>query len=174
MKLSTLEDLLVHELRDLYSAENQITKALPKMVKTAQSANLKNAFQEHLEVTQKQIERLDEIFEKLDKSSRGPKCAAMEGLLKEGKDLMSEDAEPAVMDAALIAAAQRVEHYEIAGYGCARTFARLLGHDKIALTLQEILDEEAEADTTLTELAESEINPSATVGAAKGNGAAAE
>jgi ferritin-like metal-binding protein YciE len=165
MKLATLSDLLVHELRDLYSAENQITKALPKMVKAAHSEALQKAFQEHLEVTERQIERLNEVFEALDKSSLGPKCEAMEGLLAEGKHLMSEDADPSVMDAGLIAAAQRVEHYEIAGYGCARTFARLLGHDKIADLLQQTLDEEAQADVTLTELAESEINEQASVAA---------
>jgi ferritin-like metal-binding protein YciE len=168
MKLATLDDLLIHELRDLHSAESQIVKALPKMVKAAHSDDLKAAFQEHLEATRKQIERLDEIFETLGHGTRGSKCAAMEGLLKEGKDLMAEDAEPAVMDAGLIAAAQRVEHYEIAGYGCARTFARLLGHHKIAEMLQQTLDEEAEADCKLTELAESEINVQATAGSAGG------
>jgi ferritin-like metal-binding protein YciE len=170
MKLATLSDLLVHELRDLYSAENQIVKALPKMVKAAHSEALQKAFQEHLEVTERQIERLNEVFEALDKSSRGPKCEAMEGLLAEGKHLMAEDADPSVMDAGLIAAAQRVEHYEIAGYGCARTFARLLGHDKIADVLQQTLDEEAQADVTLTELAESEINEQASVASGGGQG----
>ena len=166
MKLSTLDDLLLHELRDLHSAESQITKALPKMVKKASSEALKRAFQAHLEVTERQLERLDEIFEKLEKSSRGPKCEAMEGLLTEGQSLMHEDADPAVMDAGLIAAAQRVEHYEIAAYGCARTFARLLGHEEIADLLEQTLREEAEADTTLTELATSEINVQASHGAA--------
>jgi ferritin-like metal-binding protein YciE len=170
MKLATLDDLLIHELRDLYSAESQIVKALPKMVKAAHSDGLKAAFQEHLAVTEKQIERLDEIFEKLEQSTRGSKCVAMEGLLKEGKELMAEEAEPAVMDAGMIAAAQRVEHYEIAGYGCARTFARLLGHEAIAQLLQQTLDEEADADAKLTELAESEINVQATAGSASGEG----
>lgn len=165
MRLSSLDDLLLHELRDLYSAENQITKALPTMAKAAHSAALGKAFQEHLEVTEHHVERLEEIFKTLDASSRGPKCAAMEGLLNEGQALMQEDADPAVMDAALIAAAQRVEHYEMAGYGCARTFARQLGHEKIAKMLQETLDEEAEADESLTELAESGINAQAIVGA---------
>ena len=157
-KLNSLEDLLLHELRDLYSAEKQLLKALPKMAKAATSEALKEAFQEHLAVTEKQIERLDEIFTELDKSSRGPKCAAMEGLVEEASELMKEDADEMVMDAGLIAAAQRVEHYEMAGYGCARTFARTLGHDRIAEMLQETLDEEAEADEKLTALAESEIN----------------
>jgi ferritin-like metal-binding protein YciE len=157
-KLKSLDDLLLHELRDLYSAEKQLMKALPKMAKAATSEALKEAFQEHLAVTEKQIERLDEIFTELDKSSRGPKCAAMEGLVEEASELMKEDAEETVMDAGLIASAQRVEHYEMAGYGCARTFARTLGYDRIAEMLQETLDEEAEADEKLTALAESEIN----------------
>ncbi len=170
MKLATLDDLLLHELRDLHSAEHQITKAMPKMVKAAHSESLKHALQEHLDVTERQVERLDEIFRKLDRSSRGPKCEAMEGLLAEGKHLMAEDADPAVLDAGLIAAAQRVEHYEIAGYGCARTFAHLLGHEDIAEMLQQTLDEEADADVKLTDLAMSEINPRASVGASDGGG----
>jgi ferritin-like metal-binding protein YciE len=157
-KLNSLDDLLLHELRDLYSAEKQLTRALPKMAKAATSEALKEAFQEHLAVTEKQLERLEEIFTELDKSSRGPKCAAMEGLIEEASELMKEDADPVVLDAGLIAAAQRVEHYEMAGYGCARTFARTLGYDRIADMLQETLDEEGEADETLTKLAESEIN----------------
>jgi ferritin-like metal-binding protein YciE len=158
MKLGTLQDLLVDELKDLYSAENQIIKALPKMVKKASAAELKKAFQEHLEVTREQAVRLEKVCKMLDVSPKGKKCKAMEGLLEEGKEVMSEDAEPSVMDAALIAAAQRVEHYEMAGYGCVRTFAKLLGHDEVAELLQETLDEEAEADQTLTSLAESVIN----------------
>src|ERR1019366_7810850 len=121
MKLGTLQDLLVDELKDLYSAENQIIKALPKMVKKASAAELKKAFQEHLEVTREQAVRLEKVCKMLDVSPKGKKCKAMEGLLEEGKEVMSEDAEPSVMDAALIAAAQRVEHYEMAGYGCVRT-----------------------------------------------------
>lgn len=160
-KLKSLEDLLLHELRDLYSAEKQLLRALPKMAKAATSQALKDAFQEHLEVTEKQLERLEEIFTELDKSSRGPKCAAMEGLVEEASELMKEDADDMVMDAGLIASAQRVEHYEMAGYGCARTFARTLGLDRIADMLQETLDEEAEADEKLTALAESEINAEA-------------
>jgi ferritin-like metal-binding protein YciE len=173
MKLATLNDLLLHELRDLYSAEQQLTKALPKMIDAAHSEALKKAFHEHLDVTERQVERLNEVFKMLDRSSRGPRCEAMEGLLKEGQHLMHEDADPAVMDAGLIAAAQRVEHYEIAGYGCARTFARLLGHEEVAELLQQTLDEEAEADAALTELAVSEINVQATVGASKGDASGA-
>src|SRR4051794_19802389 len=133
MDLDTLKELYVNELRDLYSAENQIIKALPKMAKAASSDELREAFEEHLEQTKGQVERLDQIFERLEMSSRGPKCKAMEGLIEEGKELLEEkDVEEAVLDAALIGAAQRVEHYEIAGYGCARTFARLLGEEEIA------------------------------------------
>jgi ferritin-like metal-binding protein YciE len=161
MKLKTLHDLYVDELKDLYSAEQQILKALPKMVKKASAPELANAFEEHLKVTEGQVERLDKIFEMLEVSPRGKKCKAMEGLLEEGKEVMSEDADPAVMDAALIAAAQRVEHYEMAGYGCVRTFARLMGYADAAELLQETLEEEADADKTLTELAESVINAEA-------------
>ena len=158
MKLESLQDLLVDELKDLYSAENQIIKALPKMVKTATSDELKKAFEEHLEVTKEHVNRLEQVCKMLDVSPKGKKCKAMEGLLEEGKEVMSEDVEPSVMDAALIAAAQRVEHYEMAGYGTVRTFAKQLGHDDAAELLQETLNEEAQADETLTELAESTIN----------------
>ncbi len=169
MKLKTLEDLLVKELRDLYSAEKQLIKALPKMAKAANSEALQAAFSEHLEVTKEQAKRLESIFETLDVSSRGPKCAAMEGLIEEGDEMMEEEAAPAVMDAGLIGAAQRVEHYEMAGYGVARTFARLLGHDEVADLLQETLDEEGDADKALTKLAESEINVEAAAGAEGGD-----
>jgi ferritin-like metal-binding protein YciE len=158
MKLNSLNDLLIKELRDLYSAEKQLIRALPKMAKAANSAALQEAIEEHLEVTKEQAQRLEDIFEMLSASSRGPKCAAMEGLIEEGEELLEQDAEAHVRDAGLIGAAQRVEHYEIAGYGVARTFARLLGHDKVADLLQTTLDEEAATDKKLTELAESEIN----------------
>jgi ferritin-like metal-binding protein YciE len=158
MKLKSLHDLYVDELKDLYNAEHQILKALPKMIKAATSTDLADAFQDHLQVTEGQVVRLEKIFKMLEVSPKGKKCKAMEGLLEEGKELMSEDAEPTVMDAGLIAAAQRVEHYEMAGYGCVRTFARLLGYDKAADLLQETLDEEADADKKLTDLAESVIN----------------
>src|SRR5689334_550179 len=130
MKMKTLEDLLAHELKDLYSAEKQLTKALPKMAKAASSDALREAFEGHLEETEEQISRLEQVFEKLELPSRGHKCKAMEGLIEEGKEILEEDMEDNVRDAALIAAAQRVEHYEIAGYGCARTFAELLGHQE--------------------------------------------
>jgi ferritin-like metal-binding protein YciE len=158
LKLHSLEDLFADELRDLYSAENMIVKALPKMAKAASSPELQHAFQEHLEQTNHQVERLEQIFEQLDLSSRGKKCKAMEGLLEEGKEILKAEAEPAVLDAALIGAAQRVEHYEIAGYGCARTYARLLGHEEAANLLQQTLDEESATDKKLTHLAETIIN----------------
>jgi ferritin-like metal-binding protein YciE len=158
MALNSLHDLYVNELKDLYSAENQLLKALPKMAKAADSEELRAAFEEHLEVTKAQVERLDKIFQELDSSPTGKKCKAMEGLIEEGDEVMEEGGEPAVLDAALIAAAQRVEHYEIAGYGCVRTFARLLDYKEAAALLQETLDEEADADRKLTELAEAVIN----------------
>jgi ferritin-like metal-binding protein YciE len=158
MKLETLHDLYVDELKDLYSAEHQLVKALPKMAKAASDPQLAKAFTDHLAETEGQVERLDKIFKSLDVSPKGKTCKAMEGLLKEGKEVMAEEAEPTVMDAALIAAAQRVEHYEMAGYGCVRTFARLLGEDEAADLLQATLDEEGAADKKLTKLAETVIN----------------
>lgn len=161
MKLKTLHDLYVDELKDLYNAENQLLKALPKMAKAASDPQLAQAFTDHLEETTGHVDRLEKIFKKLDASPKGKKCKAMEGLLEEGKDLMAEDADPSVMDAALIAAAQRVEHYEMAGYGCVRTYARLLGYEEAADLLQETLDEEGTADKKLTDLAETVINAEA-------------
>src|SRR3954462_9888202 len=138
MKLEDLQDLFVDQLKDLYSAENQLAKALPKMAKAATNEELKDAFQTHLEETKGHAERLQEVFEKLGASPRGKKCKAMEGLIEEGKEAMEEDAEPEVMDAALIAAAQRVEHYEIAGYGTVRAYAELLSDQESARILQGI------------------------------------
>jgi ferritin-like metal-binding protein YciE len=158
MPLDSLYHLYLNELRDLYNAENQLMKALPRMAKAASHPDLKAAFAEHLEVTQGQVERLAGIFEELGEKPTGKKCKAMEGLVAEGREVIDEDGEPAVKDAALIAAAQRVEHYEMAGYGCVRTFATLLGYADAADLLQQTLDEEKEADQTLTELAESVIN----------------
>jgi len=168
MSLRTMEDLLVHELKDLYNAENQIVKALPKMVKAANSPELQKAFEDHLEETKNQVQRLEEIFQQLELPQRGKKCKAMEGLLEEGKDVVDEDAEPHVKDAALIAAAQRVEHYEIAGYGTAQAFAKLLGHETIAELLHQTLEEEKGADVKLTQLAETAINMEAVGAAAEG------
>jgi len=163
-RLDSMQDLLVMELRDLYSAEKQLVKALPKMAKAAHSEKLKEAITEHLEVTKGQVERLDQIFEELEVSSRGPKCAAMEGLIEEGSELIEKrkQADEAVFDAALIGAAQKVEHYEIAGYGTARSFAQHLGLENVIALLEETLEEEKSTDVSLTELAESEINIEAT------------
>jgi ferritin-like metal-binding protein YciE len=152
MELKDLRDLFIEELRDLYSAESQIIKALPKMTKAASSAELKSGFEEHLEQTKEHLTRLEQIFESLDQSPKGKKCNGMEGLLEEGKELMEEDASPEVMDAGLISAAQHVEHYEIAGYGCVRTYAELLGDKKAAGLLQKTLDEEKQTDQKLTKL----------------------
>jgi len=158
MKLKSLRDLFVEELKDLYSAENQLIKALPKMAKGANTPELQEAFQEHLEQTREHAARLEKIFEQLEAKSRGKKCKAMEGLIEEGKEILQEDGEPEVRDAAIIAAAQRVEHYEIAGYGCARTFATILGENEAAELLGQTLDEEKETDAKLTELAMNSIN----------------
>ena len=154
MELSSLEDLFIDELKDLYSAENQLTKALPKMAKAASSKELKAGFEKHLKQTEGHVERLEQICEELEVSPKGKKCKAMEGLIEEGSEVIDEDAEPEVKDAALIAAAQRVEHYEIAGYGCVRTYAKLLGHNSAMKLLQQTLDEEGDTDKTLTKLAE--------------------
>ena len=161
MKLNSLEDLLHHELKDLYSAETQLLKALPKMSDAATHPDLKAAFDEHLSQTEQHVERLEEIAERLEKKLTGHKCKAMEGLIEEGKDLISEDAEDSVRDAGLIGAAQRVEHYEIAGYGTARTLAECLGYDEVAEILEETLAEEKETDSRLTALAEESINAEA-------------
>jgi ferritin-like metal-binding protein YciE len=162
-KLTTLQDLLVMELKDLYSAENQIIKALPKMIKAATSEKLRTALEEHLEETKEQAARLEKVCEEIGASPSGHKCAAMEGLIEEGKEILEQKgkAADAVLDAAIITAAQRVEHYEMAGYGCAATFAKLLGFDKAAKMLGETLEEEKNADSKLTEIAESEINADA-------------
>lgn len=158
MEIDSLRKLYVDELKDLYSAEKQIIQALPRMAKKASNDKLRQAFEEHLEVTRMQVERLDRIFEMLGKSPRGKKCKGMEGLVEEGKEMMQEDMEDDVMDAALIAAAQRIEHYEIAGYGTVRTYAQLLGEKEHVKLLQQTLDEEGNTDKKLTQLAESEIN----------------
>ena len=161
MELETLKDLYIHELKDLYSAEKQITKALPKMAKAATNEELSAGFEEHLEQTKEHIARLEKILASHDEATRGPKCKGMEGLLKEGDEMVEEDAEDEVRDAGLIAAAQRVEHYEIAGYGCARTYAELLGDQQSAELLQTTLTEESETDKKLTRLAKSVINVAA-------------
>ena len=158
-KMVSLDELYVDALKDLYSAENQLMKALPKMAKAAESSDLRKAFESHLKETQRQAERIERIFsERGTGSPKGKKCVAMEGLIEEGKEVMQEDMEPDVMDAALIGAAQKVEHYEIAGYGTARAWARLLGYDKAARLLEETLNEESAANEKLTKVAESHVN----------------
>ena len=160
MQLNSLDELFIHELKDLYSAEKQLLKAIPKMAKAANSKPLQNGFTKHLKQTEGHVSRLETVFEELGVSPRGKKCKAMEGLIEEGQEVIDEDADPNVKDAALIAAAQKVEHYEMAGYGCVRTYANLLNHKKMATLLQQTLDEEGETDKTLTKLAE-QINVSA-------------
>lgn len=158
MELETLYDLYLHELRDLYSAEQQLIKALPKMSKAAKNRQLAAGFNQHLAQTETHAQRLEQIFERLEESSHGPKCEGMEGLIAEGDKMVKEDAADEVRDAGLIAAAQRVEHYEIAGYGCARTYAELLGDKKGARLLDATLREEGATDKKLTQLAKSAIN----------------
>ena len=158
MELQTLYDLYLHELKDLYSAEKQLIAALPKMSKAATNRQLAAGFTEHLQQTKEHALRLEEIFKRLEESPRGPKCEGMEGLIAEGDKMAKEDAEDEVRDAGLIAAAQRVEHYEIAGYGCARTYAELLGDKAGVRLLGMTLKEEGETDKKLTRLAKSAIN----------------
>jgi ferritin-like metal-binding protein YciE len=164
MKLESLETLYIEELRDIYNAENQLVKALPKMAKAASSPELKQAFEDHLEQTKEHVTRLDEIFEKLDKKATGKTCQAMKGLVEEGSEMMEQDGEEVVIDAGLIAAAQKVEHYEMASYGSVRTWAEMLGEDDAADLLQQTLDEEGETDKRLTELAEEIVNVEAAAG----------
>jgi ferritin-like metal-binding protein YciE len=161
MKLTSMHELLVHELKDLLSAEKQLVKALPKMAKAAASDTLRTAIEEHLEETKGQVERLNKAFELMEKPARPQLCKAMKGLIEEAGELIEEDGEPSVKDAAMIAAAQRVEHYEMAGYGAARTFAETLGYTEIAELLQETLDEEKAADEKLNQIALTEINAQA-------------
>jgi len=157
MKLASLNDLFLHELKDLYSAEKQLVKALPKMAKTASNQDLKSGFEEHLEQTKGHVERLEKIAEAMDLKLTGHRCKAMEGLIEEGAEMIEEDAEPIIKDAGLIGAAQRVEHYEIAGYGNAIALARQLGADDAASLLGKTLAEEKETDAKLTEVAQSTI-----------------
>ena len=157
-KLKSLDDLLVHELQDILDAERQITRALPKMAKAAAHPELRAAFEEHLEQTEGQIERLEQVFKLLGLPAKGKKCDGMAGVIEEGKKVMEEDAEPSVKDAALIGAAQKAEHYEIASYGCVCTYAEMLGYEQIHDLLGQNLDEEEATDEKLTVLAESLIN----------------
>jgi ferritin-like metal-binding protein YciE len=161
MKLTTLKDLYIHEIKDLYSAEKQLIQALPKMAKAATNEKLAAGFREHLEQTKKHAERLERILSQQGQTTRGRKCQGMEGIIAEGRELIQEEADDEVRDAGLIAAAQRVEHYEIAGYGTARTYAELLGDREAAKVLQTTLNEEAQTDEKLTALATSSINVAA-------------
>jgi ferritin-like metal-binding protein YciE len=161
MKMETLKDLYVEQLRDMYSAETQLVKALPKMAKSASHEQLKSAFESHLRETETQVERLERIFDDLGEKPGGHKCKGMEGLIEEGNEMAKAGGDPEVRDAGLIAAAQRVEHYEIAGYGCVRTYARMLGRTQDVSVIQKSLDEEGDTDHKLTALAESVINPAA-------------
>lgn len=165
--VNDLQELYITNLRDLYNAEHQITKALPKLADAASSAELKQGFTHHLEQTKWQIDRLETIFKELDEKPGGHTCKAMEGLLQEGDDFVSTVRDPDVLDAALIGAAQKVEHYEISGYGTARAFARLLGYDMQAQLLQQTMEEEAETDTKLSKIADTQINERAVI--AQGN-----
>ena len=158
MHLDSFDKLYMDQLKDAYSAEKQLVKALPKMVKAATSPELRTALEEHLDVTRRQVERLEGIFQDLGKPASGKTCKGMAGIIEEGQEILQEDGDPEVIDAGIIAAAQRVEHYEIAAYGTLRTFAETKGDTKAARILQEILNEEKEADERLTKIAESSVN----------------
>ena len=164
MALESLQELYLEQLKDLHSAETQIIEALPKMIEQTNHTELRQAFQKHLAQTKEQLRRLEQIGQRAGQKLSGHKCKGMEGLLEEGEEMMKERADSDVLDAALIAAAQRVEHYEMAGYGCARTYASLLGLDDDAKLLQQTLDEEGETDHLLTDLAERVINIEALMG----------
>jgi ferritin-like metal-binding protein YciE len=153
MKLENLRRLYLKELRDLYDAENQITGALPKLIDSANNSELKNVLQEHLDVTKKQIGRLEQIFQALNEKPSGETCKGMKGVIKEGDEIISAGGDPSTVDAGIISAAQRVEHYEMAGYGTVRNYAKLLGQEEHARLLQQTLDEEEKADKTLTQIA---------------------
>jgi ferritin-like metal-binding protein YciE len=164
MELNNLRALYIDELKDLYSAEKQLVKALPKMAKNATNSQLKEAFTDHLAETEGHVLRLEEIFESLEATPRGKKCVGMEGLIEEAKELIDEDPQEDVLDAGLISKAQHVEHYEMAGYGTVRTYADLLGETRHAQLLQQTLDEEGNANKLLTQLAETSINADAAIG----------
>jgi ferritin-like metal-binding protein YciE len=161
MQLNSLETLLVDQLKDLLSAEKQISKALPKMKKAASSEELQRLFEEHVEQTRRQMERLEQVFQMLGQSPGRKKCKGIEGIIEEGKEYLEEEGDPSVIDAALISSAQHVEHYEIASYGTARTFAQMVGRDDAAKLLQESLDEEQQTNDKLTQIAVSQVNKQA-------------
>ena len=165
MELESLRDLYIDELKDLYSAEKQLVKALPKMAKNATNPDLKKAFSDHLAQTEGHVERLEQIFESLEASPRGKKCVGMEGLIEEADEMLEEDADEDVLDAGLISKAQHVEHYEMAGYGTVHRWAVTLGESEHAELLEQTLNEEKEADELLTQLAEASINVEAAAGA---------
>lgn len=164
MAPKSLAELYVEELQDLYSAEKQILKALPKMVEAATNPQLKSGFETHRRQTETHVQRLEQIFAELDEDADGDKCEGMEGVLKEGSELIKDKPEPAILDAGLIAAAQHVEHYEMAGYGSAKAWARNLGHESQAQLLQQTLAEEKKTDELLTQLAEQSVNQDAQLG----------
>jgi ferritin-like metal-binding protein YciE len=164
MEMTSLQDLWVENLKDLYSAENQLLKALPRVAKKVENNQLRQALQLHIKETEAQVDRLERIFKKIGEKPTGKKCHGMEGLIEEAKELMGEDAEPEVLDAGLIVDCQKVEHYEIAGYGSAVTFAKLLGDEESARLLAQTLDEEERTDKKLTQIAESTINVQAARG----------
>lgn len=175
MKLTSVDQLLEEELKDLYSAESQLLKALPKMAKAATNETLRQAFEAHLEETEGQVERLNEIGKQLGIKLTGKKCKAMEGLIEEGKEILEMDGMGSLIDAALIGAAQRVEHYEISGYGTARTLAEHLGHSQVARLLDQTLEEESATDEKLTKISMERVLPASDEeleGDAEGNGAA--
>jgi ferritin-like metal-binding protein YciE len=157
-RITTLEDLFVEELKDLFDAENQLTRALPKMAKAATAPELKEAIEEHLEVTKQQVERLTQVFAEIGKPAKGKRCEAMKGLITEGKELIAQDIEPELLDVGIIGAAQKVEHYEMAGYGTVRSMATILGHKEAAVLLDQTLKEEQEADKKLTMIAKKYVN----------------
>ena len=166
MSISTMEDLFVDQLRDIYHAEKQLVKALPKMAKNSTSTELKNAFAEHLQQTEEHVNRIEHVFERMNARAKAKKCEAMEGLIEEGQEIIDCDAPDEVCDAGLIGAAQKVEHYEIAAYGTLITWAREMGHEDCAELLKQTLDEEKAADEKLTQIAESAVNQQA-IGASR-------
>ncbi len=162
--MNSLYDLFVDELKDLYSAERQLLKALPRMAKGSTSDALRSAFENHLQQTEGHVERLEQIFERLEESPRGKKCKAMEGLVEEGEEALDNDGDGDVLDAGIIGAAQRVEHYEMAGYGTACAHAKALGYEDLASILSQTLQEEEDADRLLTQIAEGGVNRLAAAG----------
>lgn len=168
--IDSLQALLEDELKDIYDAERQITRALPKMIKKASAEELRSAFEEHLHQTELQVKRLEQVFDQLELPARGKKCLGMQYLIKEGEEMIAEAEDEATCDALMIAAAQKIEHYEIASYGTLRVWAALLGHDESAALFEQTLEEEKETDSTLTSIAESFVNQAA----AKADGSAAE